>query len=262
MRNSLFYAILLVVCVRKEDRVEYYYEDILDQLHKLMAEKKYQEASVILEKELSMPYIPKESEAKLLALYQECRSECQYQKAQRYHDEEDVEALLNGSLEEQFMAVELLKKSNLRNHLDIIEQYLCHQPHGLVSALLIDAMMEQKIADEMHMIYNGMEISFLPCYIEAPMRAKGAITAASALCDWFEDENPTFLKLCMESLIQECYLHLPFSIDEDEGIPLALSIVYYVKAAEGDQDSMDAFLKAKGLEKELGFALLLNKHGI
>lgn len=242
--------------------MEYYYEDILKQLHKLMAEHKEQEAYAILEQELSMPYIPKDVEPKLIDLYNECRSALRAQKTQRSYDEEDIEALLNGSLEEQFMAVEQLKKSNIRNHLDIIEAYLCDQPHVLVSSYLIDAMMEQKIADEIHMTYYDMDICFLPCYIEAPMRAKGAVIAANALCEWFEDEDPTFLKMCIESLIQECYLHLPFNIDEDEGIPLALSIVLYVKTAHGAQDTFDSFLKEKELQQEMGFTLLLNKHGI
>lgn len=242
--------------------MEYYYEDILKQLHKLMAEHKEQEAYVLLEQELSMPYIPKDVEPKLIDLYNECRSALRAQKAQRSYDDEDIEALLNGSLEEQFMAVEQLKKSNIRNHLDVIEAYLCNDAHVLVRAYLIDAMMEQKLADEIHMKYNDMDISFLPCYIEAPMQSKGAVIAANALCEWFEDEDPIFLKMCIESLIQECYLHLPFNIDEDEGIPLALSIVYYVKTANGMQDSIEAFLKEKGLENEKGFALLLYKHGI
>lgn len=242
--------------------MEYYYEDILKQLHKLMAEHKEQEAYVILEQELSMPYIPKDVEPELIRLYNECRSTLRVNRAQRSYDDEDIEALLNGSLEEQFMAVELLKKSNIRNHLDSIEAYLCKEPHVLVSSYLIDAMMEQKIADEIHMTYHDMDISFLPCYIEAPMRAKGAVVAANALCEWFEDEDPTFLKMCIESLIQECYLHLPFNIDEDEGVPLALSIVCYVKKANGAQDDIDEFLSAKGLKDEKAFALLLNKHGI
>lgn len=242
--------------------MEYYYEDILKQLHKLMAEHKEQEAYAILEQELSMPYIPKDVEPELIRLYNDCRSTLRRDKHQRSYDEEDVEALLNGSLEEQFMAVELLKKSNIRNHLDQIEAYLCSTPHLLVSSYLIDALMEQKIADEIHMKYNEMDISFLPCYIEAPMRSKGAIIAANALCEWFEDEDPTFLKLCIESLIQECYLHLPFNIDEDEGIPLALSVVCYVMRANGAQKEIDEFLSDKNLEDEKGFVLLLNKHGI
>lgn len=242
--------------------MEPYYEEILKEIRKLMSASNYQEAYAILEDELAMPYIPKESEEQLIALYNECRSELRVNTIERTYGEEDIATLLQGSLEEQFLAVELLKKSNLRNHLEEVEAYLCSDWDILVRSLLIDALMEQDISQEMKTIEQGMEITFLPCYIEPPMRAKGASIAANALCEWFEDEDPTFLKMCMECLIQEAYLHLPFNLDEDEGIPLAIGIVAYVKKAQGEAESFDAFLAEKNLAQWAGFALLLNKHGI
>lgn len=242
--------------------MESYYEEILKEIRKLMAEGNVPEAFAILEDELAMPYIPKESETQLIELYNECRAHLRSERVERSYDDEDVIDLLQGSLEEQFMAVELLKKSNLRNHLDAVRDYLCGEPDILVRSLLIDAMMEQNISEEMHTIEDGMEVTFLPSYIEAPMRAKGAMIAANTLCEWFEDEDPTFLKLCIESLIQEAYLHLPFNIDEDEGIALATAIVGYVYHAQRDESAFATFLAEKNLAQEAGFALLLNKHGI
>lgn len=239
-----------------------YYEEILKEIRKLMAAHDYQEAFAILEDELAMPYIPKESETQLVDLYNECRSMLRLHHVERSYEDDDIEALLQGSLEEQFMAVELLKKSNLRNHLDEVRTYLCNQPDILVRSLLIDACMEQNIAEELQTIEDGMEVTFLPCYIEPVMRAKGAVLAVNTLCEWFEDEDPTFLKLCIECLIQECYLHLPFNIDEDEGIPLAIAIVAYVMKAQDNETGLEEFLKEKNLAQWAGFALLLNKHRI
>ncbi len=241
--------------------MENYYEEILNKIRNHMAEKNYQVALHLLEDELAVAYIPKDIEPILVALHDECRSELR-QIASRRYEEEDIETLLTGSLDEQFMAVELLKNSNLRQHLDEVEHYLNDDPNDLVRSLLINAMMEQNVAEAMHTMIDGMEITFLPCYIEPVMQAEGARIAAEALYDWFESDDPTFLKMCLNCLIQECYLHLPFNIAADEGIPLALSIVYYVKCAEGSKVDFDAFLVEKQLTQENGFALLLNKHGI
>lgn len=241
--------------------MENYYEEILNKIRKHMADKDFQAARQLLADELAVAYIPKNIEPILTALYDECCSELRQNTSKRY-DESDIETLLAGSLDEQFMAVELLKSSNLRHHLETIEHYLNKEPNRLVRALLIDAMMEQNIAEPMHTVVDGLEVKFLPCYIEPVMQTSGARIAAESLCEWFENEDPTFLKMCMDSLIQECYLHLPFSIAADEGIPLALSIVHYVLCAQGEEASFTAFLNDKELLQEHGFALLLNKHGI
>lgn len=239
-----------------------YYVEIIKEVKKLMSSGDYQEAFAVLEDELAMPYIPKESEQELVMLYNECRSELRAGTVERAYGIEDIETLLSGKLEEQFMAVELLKQSNIRQHISAIDAYLCGSPHILVQAMLIEALMEQNIAEEIHMRYEDMEITFLPCYIEPPMKAKGAQKAANQLCDWFENEDPSFLTLCMESLIKEAVLRLPFNVEEDEAIPLATSIVSYVYRASRDEEGFQIFLKEHALAQWCGFELLLDKHSI
>lgn len=239
-----------------------YYEEILKEIRKLMAAGDFKEAFAILEDELAMPYIPRDSEQELVNLYNECRSELQFQQNERTYHDDDIADLLQGSLDQQFMAVELLKKSNMRNHLEEVEAYLCGKPDILVRSLLIDALMEQNISEELHTVEEGMDVTFLPCYIEPPMHASGAVIAANTLCDWFEADDPTFLKMCLESLIQEAYLHLPFNLDEDEGLPLAIAIVEYVRAAQQNEEEFETFLAEKNLAQWKGFALLLSKHGL
>lgn len=239
-----------------------YYEEILKEVKKLMKLHDYKEAFAILEDELSMPYIPKESEEQIISLYNECYSELQLHKVERTYGDEDIEELLTGGLEEQFMAVELVKKSNIRQHLKEIERYLSEIPHIYVRAMLIEALMEQGITEEVHMQYEDMDVTFLPCYIEAPMKAKGAVLAANTLCAWFEHENPSFLTMCVESLIKEMYLRLPFNLEEDEAEAMALAIVKYVFVASKDEDGWLSFIAEKNLAQWSGFELLLNKHSI
>lgn len=239
-----------------------YYDEILKEVAKLMEQQNYQEAFAVLEDELSMPYIPKASESALVALYNECRSILKLHKVERNYGDDDIEELLLGSLEEQFMAVELLKKSNLRQHLSEVEAYLCATPHILIRSLMIEAMMEQNLCEEIHLSYEGMEITFLPSYVEQPMDSDGAKLAVVTLREWWECEDPSFLTMCVETLIKELYLRLPFNLDEDEAIPLAKAIVSYVFKASDNKEAYLTFLKEQKLTQESDFELLLTKHGI
>lgn len=239
-----------------------YYDEILMKIEKLMKQQSFQEAYTILNEELAMPYIPAESEKAMIQYYNECRSELELNKAQRAYQEEDIDDLLKGSLEEQFAAVELLKNSNIRKHLESIETYLCQDSHVLIRAYLIEALMEQHVSEEIHMHYDDLDITFIPCSLDGPMDGEGAIVAAKTLCSWFENEDPSFLMMCMESLVKEAYLRMPFTLEEDEGIMVAFAIVAYVFEANGDKSAFEAFIHEKSLAQTGSFDLLLYKYGI
>ena len=59
-----------------------YYEDILKKVEMQMEQHDHQAAYQILEEELSMPYIPKEYEQRLIDLYNACRSELQHKHSE------------------------------------------------------------------------------------------------------------------------------------------------------------------------------------
>lgn len=237
-----------------------YYEDILKKAENLKQNQEYEACLKILEEELSMPYIPKEYEDRLVANYNECRSVVMQDRKQRVYDEDDIAILLKGSLDEAFLAIEQLKKSNIRNHLTEIQEYLKEAPHYLVRSFLMEAMMEQNITDEITVDIDGLEVRFTPCYIEPPMESDGVVAAISFLRDWFENEDPTFLMMCVESLVREAYLKLPFNVEEDEALDLAVAITCYVFHAQENREGMIAFLKDHALEQHQNYELLLNKH--
>lgn len=238
-----------------------YYEDILNKVENQIEHAMFSDAYKILEEELSMPYIPKEYEEKLIAYYNQCRSEVK-QSMTRQFSEEDIHELLSGSLDEQFLAIEQLKKSNIRNHLEDIQLYLNTKPHYLVRSFLMEALMEQNITDEFTTEIDGLEITFTPCYIESPMESDGVQKAVAYLRDWFENENPTFTMMCVDSLVKEAYLKLPFNIEEEDALDLAVAICVYVFEANEEYEALDIFLKEKGLAQTSGYELLLNEHDI
>ena len=235
-----------------------YYEDILKKVETLMKDAQFDEAYAILDEELSMPYIPREYEEPLIAYYNQCRSECKWKDTAVR--EEDIETLLKGSLEEAFLAIEQLKKSNIRNHMDAVADYLSQNPHYLVRSLMIEAMMEQNITDEVSVDIDGLEVTFSPCSLDAPMESEGALEAVNYLKDWFENDNPTFTMMCVETLVKEAYLRLPFNIEEDEALPLAAAVTAYVFHAYEEHEAWMLFEEEKGLAQYRGYELLLRKH--
>lgn len=237
-----------------------YYQEILSKCDALLVENKVQEAYDLLEEELRMPYIPKDSEEKIIALYNECRQQLEMQKPQKTYTEEDLEDLLSGTLDEQFAAVEVLKSSNIRRHLPVIEHYFCGNPHYLVRSLLVEALIDQQVHGELKMDYEGMEITFDPGFVEMPMESDGALQAVAWIREWFENDNPSFAMMCVETLVKEAYLKLPFNIDEDESQLIALAAVKYVFYAYGEQPAFEKFLAEKALAQSSGYELLLNKH--
>ena len=220
-----------------------YYQEILSKCDALLVENKVQEAYDLLEEELRMPYIPKDSEEKIIALYNECRQQLEMQKPQKTYTE-----------------VEVLKSSNIRRHLPIIEHYFCGNPHYLVRSLLVEALIDQQVHGELKMDYEGMEITFDPGFVEMPMESDGALQAVAWIREWFENDNPSFAMMCVETLVKEAYLKLPFNIDEDESQLIALAAVKYVFYAYGEQPAFEKFLAEKALAQSSGYELLLNKH--
>lgn len=237
-----------------------YYEEILKKVETHMNEKDYQSAYRILEEELSMPYIPKDIEEQLIENYNQCRSELRVTESKSY-DEEDIDSLLQGSLEEQFLAIEQLKKSNIRNHFAAIQNYLSREDlNTLVRSLLIEALMEQNVTDEFTTDVDGLSVCFTPCAIENPMETDGVQEAVKLLRDWFESDNPTFTMMCVETLVKEAYLRLPFNIDEEEALLLATGVVHYVFQAHEELEAWNAFCEEKKLAQYAGYELLLSMH--
>ncbi|MGL5978638.1 MAG: DUF3196 family protein [Erysipelotrichaceae bacterium] len=237
-----------------------YYEEILLELAKLMQQEEYQEVYDILQDEFKMPYIPKESEEKMIALYNEVRPILHARNTSKVMDEETLEAQLHGNLEQALLAVGYLKEHNVRNYLDMIQAYLVKTPHYLIQSLLIELMIEQRINETFQIQLEGMDVDFIPAYVEMPMDADGAQACIQILRSFFENENPSFLAMCIDTLIKELYFRLPMNLEEDEALGVAVAIIGYVYRANDENQAFQAFVSKNLLDKYIGIDLLLSKH--
>lgn len=234
-----------------------YYEELIEKVELLINEAKFEEAYQIVAEELELPFIEKKYEDKLIAYYNELKPHVMKANPKSF-DEEDIDALLHGSLDEVFLAIEQLRKSNIRNHLDAIQDYLDDSPNFLAKAYLIEAMMEQNVSQTFRVEHEGLMVEFNPCFIEPMMESQGAILVMKYLRDWFENDDPTFLMMCMETLFKEAYLMLPFNIEVEDALQIAIAIVLYVFVANQDGNKIDTWLKEHDLEQEVGWSLLIN----
>lgn len=172
--------------------------------------------------------------------------------------EEEVDEYLQGDPEQQFLAVHFLKQFNLRDHLDQIQKYLMLDKRDPFSVSeLIEACIEQQIMEELTMTREGMEITFIPHYLEMPKDQDGFQVAKAQLNRWFEQNEPDFAHMCQEVLLMEARLQLPLMWEEADGFLVALSVARYVYRAWGRMDEWEDLLENEHLQGAKLFDLMV-----
>lgn len=239
-----------------------YYEDLMNKIQEFIHKEKYIQANMLIETELNMPYIPTPYEERLQKLHTHCQSELKANTNKRKYDEEDIEKLLFASVEQATQAIEILRGSNIRNYLDMIQTYLSNSPHFLIRTLLIECLIEQDITSEISMDYDGLEVTFIPAYCELPQDQEVFMECIKQVNAYYENENPTFLKMCIETMLKEMYFKIPFTLVEDEMNCFIYAILEYVYQANQDIEGFKAFILEKNLANYSGYTLLLYEYNI
>ena len=162
----------------------------------------------------------------------------------------------------EIAALNQLQKANLRNYTELIQQVFDTHHDLTMESLLISMMIEQQINESFHLTRDGLDIEFVPAALEYPLESEGVIKAVELLREWYENDNPSFLNLCLDILAKECYLMLPMAVDEEDSLDLCLAVVHYVYQANGAEDEFKCFIAEKELAQTYSYELLLNKHDI
>ena len=224
-----------------------YYDEILTEINAAIEAGDLDEAAFLLKKELSMPYIPSETEATLTALEKEVRRR-RAEKQER--GEVSVEKLLNrlkGKPQSQLSAAAALCGRNLRMITAELQDWLAKDPVPEAAALLIDALAEQEIAEEFTYVKNGIEYSFSPDEVIPVARSKGFRYALELLEDWFV-KDPALFEMAKSQLVRTCYLALPLSYEDAEAPELAkqcaMEVIEAMGMAEKKQEIESAYRTA------------------
>lgn len=143
-----------------------------------------------------------------------------------------IECYLLDDIPHQLQAIQYLKNRNLRNYLDCLHKFFLQENlHPMVLKEMLSICMEQQIMEEFQLIRNGLEMHFIPHYLEMPSDQDGVQEALSYLSKWFLTKEPNFYQMCKEALFQEAYVQLPLMWEQGDGYLVALSISRYVYQA-------------------------------
>ena len=200
-----------------------YYDELVKSIQKLISSKDYAEAKRLINNELNMPYIPRDTEERLKDFLAMCPNE----QANSSISDETIIEYLKGTPEKQLMAVNVLNGKNLRDYLDICNEYLTGDGFINAKVLLVESLVRQEISDEIKLNKDGFEYSFIPRYVMMPEESEGFRVAYDKLKDIFM-KNPSMFEMSKSLLYKECLMALPVSYIEEEGDDLADKISKYV----------------------------------
>lgn len=202
-----------------------YYDETLVKIEELIKENKKDEAIHIIDEELKQAYIPKDFNEKLL----EYKKDLNTASRKELSDEEIVE-YLKGNHEQQLFAVAYLDKKNLRDYLDVCENYLTSNGFINAKALLVESLVRQEINEEIKMNKEGLEISFIPKYVWPIEISEGFESGIKYLTEYYLKE-PSKLEIAKSLLYKEAMLELPINLEESEGVIKAMNIIKYIDEA-------------------------------
>jgi len=226
-----------------------YYEMLLEEIQSKIDNANFKEAEHLVDAELSMPYIPIDIETRLYDFKKILLANKPSSNKRQYYDVEQIEAMLEGTEEEQLFMIEYLSKSNLRDYREILQKFFLKSHNHLVENLMIDALVRQGIHESFILNRQGLEIHFIPALLEIPTETEGFQACHEYLTKKFESENPSFLIMAIEILLFQVYWQLPNQYDIDEAELLAQSIAISLFEQLHDFDAKTQFIKENDINE-------------
>ncbi len=203
-----------------------YYDETLEKIEKLLKEEKEDEALIIIDDELRQAYIPKDFEEKLL----EYKNRFHKSVDKKTLSDDEIVEYLNDSKEKQLIGVSLLDKKNLREYVDICNDYLSGDGFINAKVLLIDSLIRQEIGDDITFNNNGLEFNFIPKY-QLPIEETDGYLSGNKYLERYYLKDPSKLKMAKSLLYKELMLNLPINLEGSEGEIIAKDICEYIEEA-------------------------------
>ncbi len=209
-----------------------YYDELIQEIQEAIHTGDRDEAAYLIRRELSMPYVPVETEQKL----QELKKELRYIKSEQYESgEPGTDALLRrlkGKPQSQIRAAAALCDRNLRQITDELRDWLAKDPQPEAASLVIDALGEQEIAEEFMVVRDGIEYTFSGDAVVPVVKSSGFRRGLGLIERWLA-KDPSLVEMARSLLVQKCYTALPLSYEFEEGPLLAKECVEAVLTSMG-----------------------------
>ncbi len=228
-----------------------YYDEMLREIKSLYKNGDINEATRRLDNELQMPYIPADIETELLKLKDLYKSERNVNK--KLSTDELYDYLLSKDPFKELVACEEFDKMNLRDHHDVIQEYLLSAVNDNARSLMVASLIAQGIREEYTIVKNGIEYNFVPLYCDEIQMSDGYISAMSFIDKTIGNENASIEDLAKSLIIKLCFDALPMSLCEEEGILYAKSIIIYIFDLFCDRDGKEDFIAKYVDDKDVLF---------
>ncbi len=227
-----------------------YYAEILERIHNAMDRQAWQKASELLKQELSMPYVPSDVLKELEKLKKEVDPYLIKERVNILLTPEEVGTYLRKDSDSAYQALNTLNRSNIRNYLDVIQEYLLDEAGDrMMVSLLLQLCQKQGIRTPLS-YRDGKEIrTVVPDELRDVTDDEGLRRTWQQLTEMFENENPSFMKLCHQVLLQHAYQKYPQSLENEEN--LAYRVAAYVFRAYGDEEGLREFAERHDLTAEM-----------
>jgi hypothetical protein len=241
----------------QEETVNPYYQSFIEEVDGLMEKGEYDQALVMVQQELALPYVPQN----VMKFLEKCRKEClSHTQRVRSRNPEQLDVWIAGTPVQKEMAVSLLCTLNLRQYLPQVQTLLLSDVLDEFKGELIEALMEQKVDEPLKIVKQGMEITFVPSVI-VPASEDATLKAANRYFDAWLDQDPSMCAFCQRLLEQETLLVRPFDFQDLDPLPLAKAIVRLVFEAMGQKQDLDSFYKERKLQNTEDYVLTIEMQG-
>jgi len=228
---------------------ENYYTSLLKHIEALISSNDFNSAKKLIDEELSMPFVPKETLEKLQEFKSYVDGELMEVKGTRIMSPSEVYESLKGQSEMAYKALETLSMSNIRAYLDIIRDLLEDQDvNHTLKALLVEQLSMQQVNEIIQIVDDGKILNVIPSALPLAINQKNYRVVENQL-EKLIDSNPTFLQQCKMVLVNVCYDRYPRMINDDEIEKVTYSIVKYVFDAYGDEKGFETFKNAYNIEE-------------
>ena len=200
-----------------------YYEEILKEIKEDIDEGKYEEAKRLIDNELSISYIPRDVEKQLHELLDKIKAETFVPKTL---SDEQIESYLQMDEVHQLMAVQHLNRKNLRNYIDLCQNYLSNDGYINAKVLLIDSLIHQEINYD----FSYGNKTFNPSKITKAEESDGFLSGLQSIRERFM-KDPSMMRMGEQLLYKEVLMALPSTLSHEEGIKAADKITDYILKA-------------------------------
>ena len=200
-----------------------YYDELIENIDKLIKEKDYDQARSLIINELNLAYVPRDIEVKLKD-YLLTIKEATF--ALKSLTDEDINVYLTGDKQHQLIACDELSRRNLRDYIDVVDKYLKSDGFANAKALLIDSLIRQEINCVFEYVNNGSLLMFNPSKLSVIENTDGFVNSKEKLEDFYM-KDPSKIQMGLELLYKEALLSLPNQITDE----VADKIIAYIEDA-------------------------------